>query len=854
MAVSGHRGFNWGGGVRTALVSLLALGALTPLARAERPAPRGGARGAPPPAPPPRAPASATGQDRRYALANGCYAVRSRSTGKDVVKDLTGYRASAGSAGTAEGFRMQATALGSYLFYGRKNDFMAGSGNSVKTAGSPGPSSDWRVDVSGNAFKISLPSAHKVLALSGDRLVLADSGPALFSFDQSSGCAVYPEVETGASGSPLRGKTPWGEVKGLIDLHMHMMAFEFLGGRAHCGRPWSRYGAPDALKDCPDHAATNGCGAVLENVLYGNPARCHDPGGWPTFKGWPDHKSLTHEQSYYRWVERAYMAGLRVFVNLFVENKVLCEVYPLKKNSCNEMNAVRLQNRDINALQDYIDAQHGGPGRGWFRIVTSAAQARRVIAQGKLAVIKGIEISEPFDCRVYNDVPQCDRAQIDRELAEVYGFGVRQMELINKFDNALAGVAGDNGETGVVVNGGNRLETGKYWQMQACNGPKDEEDKQQIGVYNHDEHDIGSNLLEQFLPLGAAPVYPSNSSCNARGLTDLGEHAVRRLMQRHMIIDPDHLSVRARKSLMSLVEADRYGGVVSSHSWSTPDVESRIYRRGGVITPMQGEAPNWVKHWRETRAKRDKRFYFGFGYGADENGFATQLGPRAGSNVKYPFKSFDGGVTFQRQRSGSRVFDFNKDGVAMYGMFADWYQDLHDVGGPAITRDMARGAEAYLQTWERAEGIGFGCKSGRQHFTRKGLGRMRLRYSTTKLLRRAGQPKTRGDRAWTWCVTRKRNRRRKVVNVLDRKGRVQLIASTAIGHRVLRIRPGVRAKRLRGKARKIGKGLYVRRAGKRARFVYGVRHGRVSFVGLATRTASKSRKRLRAYLKLGKLR
>src|SRR4051794_30564787 len=361
MAVPGHRGLNRGVGVCTPPVSLLALGGPTPPARAGRPAAPADAVGAPPQAPPARSLASAPGQDRRYALANGCYALRSRSTGKDVVKDLTGYRASAGSTGTAEGFRMQATALGSYLFYGKKNDFMAGSGNSVKPVGSPGPSSDWRVDVSGNAFKISLPSAGKVLALSGDRLVLADSGPALFTFEKSSGCAVYPEVETGATGSPLRGKTPWGEVKGLIDLHMHMMAFEFLGGRAHCGKPWSRYGAPDALQDCPDHTATNGCGAVLENVLYGNPARCHDPGGWPTFKGWPDHKSLTHEQSYYRWVERSYMAGLRVFVNLFVENKVLCELYPLKKNSCNEMNSVRLQNRDIDALQDYIDAQYGGP-------------------------------------------------------------------------------------------------------------------------------------------------------------------------------------------------------------------------------------------------------------------------------------------------------------------------------------------------------------------------------------------------------------------------------------------------------------------------------------------------------------
>ena len=200
--------------------------------------------------------------------------------------------------------------------------------------------------------------------------------------------------------------------------------------------------------DCPDHQVGNGCGAVLENALYGNPARCHDPVGWPTFKDWPHHDSLTHEQTYYKWLERAYMGGLRLFVNLYVENRALCELYPLKQNDCDEMASVRLQNRDLDAIQDYIDAQNGGPGRGWFRVVTDPFQARRVIAEGKLAVVKGIEVSEPFGCRVYNDQPQCDRAQIDRELDEVHGFGVRQMELINKFDNALGGVAGDSGEHG----------------------------------------------------------------------------------------------------------------------------------------------------------------------------------------------------------------------------------------------------------------------------------------------------------------------------------------------------------------------------------------------------------------------
>src|ERR671917_595951 len=160
------------------------------------------------------------------------------------------------------------------------------------------------------------------------------------------------------------------------------------------------------------------------------------------------------------------MGGLRLFVNLYVENRVLCELYPLKQNSCDEMTSVRLQDQNLNAIQDYVDAQNGGPGGGWFRIVHNPFEARRVIAQGKLAVVKGIEVSEPFGCRVYNDVPQCDRAQIDREIDAVHAMGVRQMELVNKFDNALAGVAGDSGETGLIVNAGNRLSTGKFWQMQ----------------------------------------------------------------------------------------------------------------------------------------------------------------------------------------------------------------------------------------------------------------------------------------------------------------------------------------------------------------------------------------------------
>src|SRR3954466_4476426 len=101
----------------TALVSLLALGALTAVANADHPAASANAEGAPAKAPPARSLAAATGTDRRYALANGCYALRSRSSGRHVAKDLTGYRASAGSARTAQHFPTHGTPPGTHPLF-----------------------------------------------------------------------------------------------------------------------------------------------------------------------------------------------------------------------------------------------------------------------------------------------------------------------------------------------------------------------------------------------------------------------------------------------------------------------------------------------------------------------------------------------------------------------------------------------------------------------------------------------------------------------------------------------------------------------------------------------------------------
>src|SRR5690606_39799530 len=107
----------------------------------------------------------------------------------------------------------------------------------------------------------------------------------------------------------------------------------------------------------------------------------------------------------------------------------------------------------------------------WYRIDDSPQHARAAIAQGKMAVVLGIDTSEPYGCSRYLGKPQCTEEDIDRGLDEVYDLGVRSMFLCHKYDNALCGVRFDSGTNGLVVNLGNFVTTGQFWQAETCTGP-----------------------------------------------------------------------------------------------------------------------------------------------------------------------------------------------------------------------------------------------------------------------------------------------------------------------------------------------------------------------------------------------
>ena len=662
----------------------------------------------------------------RYAMANGCY----RLGGQEIY--------------------FKPTDLGQYLLYTTDRRFLVNGGKLA----APSDATIWTAQPRGPGF---------TFANAGQQLVLG--GKDTFRPTKTTGCATYPEAGVDVSGKPHAGVTSYQEVRGYVDAHTHGMAFEFLGGDAHCGKPWDRFGAPYALVDCPDHVVTGGFGGVLEDALSGKPH--HDPIGWPTFKDWPAPNSLTHEGTYYKWLERSWRGGQRIFVNLLVENNQLCMLYPIKRNSCDDMDSVRLQAHDMYKMQDYIDAQFGGPGKGFYRIVKSPFQARKVINAGKMAVVMGIETSVPFGCSMKLDVPTCSISDIDRQLDEVRKLGVRQMELVNKFDNALAGVAGDTGTVGTLVNAANFLETGSFWDMRHCE-PVDGEshDKDQVaapGIDAGQQDALFGAIAQLGLPTIALPLYPPPDHCNSRGLTTLGEHTIKALAQRHMIFDPDHMSVKARSSALDTIDELGYHGVVSSHSWATPDAYPRIYQEGGFITPYAGDSTGFVDKWRTHVGWADPRYYWGIGYGADMNGLGAQGNPRGASvsnPVTYPFKGIEG-ATIRRQTAGLRTWDINTDGVAQYGLYPDWIQDLAQVAGAQsaadgrnITEDISRGPEAYLQMWERAEGIKpDSCRnpSLRRHVS--AVSRLvHPGMSTRAVMNAVGQPYTRLGRTFGFCA------------------------------------------------------------------------------------------------------
>ena len=578
--------------------------------------------------------------------------------------------------------------FGTFMLYDR-------SGRVISTHGpitTQNASAEWRITPKRNRFAIRSTLTQQLLLTT--------------ALPPATGCKRFPEAGLDATGRTFSGTTRSGKVSGFVDPHIHITGDMRGGGDVIYGPAFARFGIVQALgHDAKIHGKDGKLDLTGNLLRTGVPVGTHDTHGWPSFTGWPMHDTETHQQVYYVWLKRVWDAGLRLIVAQTVDDEALCRLEPRTRTTCDETHSIKNQIARLKQMQNYIDAQAGGPGRGFFRLVYSPAQAGRVIASGKLAAIIGIESSDLFDCAIRNGKSSCTRKDVDRGLAMYMRLGVSGMFVAHWLDNPFSGAALEGGSTGLFINILNRFQTGSYFKTTKC-----PEQGQGVEVHTLDQTTL--KLLAVFFPAAKAlaehpmPAYPKGLQCNVRGLTPLGHYLIRRMMAEHMLIEVDHLSERARDEVLTMAAKAHYP-LISSHNgtggvWTASELV-RLFRLGGFAAVRPDLAPALARKILKMASYKPG---FGVGIGTDTNGFASLPGPRPDAKqhpLKYPFNAYEGKVRFSPERTGTRTFDLNTDGVAHYGLFADLIADMQrapDAGQAMMA--LFRSAEAYLETWQRA--------------------------------------------------------------------------------------------------------------------------------------------------------
>lgn len=689
----------------------------------------------------------------RYSMNNQCWALLSNANGQFVERSGGTYAATAVTAAAAEPFYMQPSFLGYYLLYNSQRQLL-----SVGPAVPPGgpavanenladatQAARWFVKGVGDpTIYPPTPEVHReptpseVTAYRGfteptnnlfseftlfneadgrnlivqggsNNLVMGSPGaiPSLESFTfvprDPADCASFPEAQSNASGTTFTGTNPvTGGVLGMVDAHVHISSTNFLG-RAQWGFPFDQFGVTHALDNCDEFHGPNGSKDVV-GAAFSQDTDGHDTTGWPTFPEWPARGELLHEAIYWKWLERSWLSGLRIIVNDLVDNETLCE---LQRNvngdatqDCNSMNNAGRQAGTMYAMQDYIDAQYGGRGQGFYQITHTPAEARAVIERGQAAVILGIEISNVLDCKVnFNPLRTqepfeetgtgvnensytCTMTEtgasneILTQLNRLKGWGVQQIITNHEFDNAFGG----NGIfDGLVLNLGNRensggipgtaisnptapageTPTGEFWTTYDC--PIEGEpgfdgylwgSKGGTEMSEFNTQPVCPYLGQGGRPGGPTPCYPDGQQCNARWLTPLGLYLYSRIMELGIIFDIDHLEQEMKTQALELAEAQNPPyPFVSTHGTfggTFVDQARRILSNGGTLYPSIGSVNGFLNDMTETRnewVNAGSPGLFGFGFGTDTNGLSAQQGPRSSGQITaqpltYPFTLF----------------------------------------------------------------------------------------------------------------------------------------------------------------------------------------------------------------------
>jgi microsomal dipeptidase-like Zn-dependent dipeptidase len=479
---------------------------------------------------------------------------------------------------------------------------------------------------------------------------------------------------------------------------------------------------------------------------------------------------LLHQQMYVDWVYRAYRHGLRLMVMTITNSRTLCENFHRSPGApCSDDGVIAAQ---IDATRRMLDAIAEREG-GWIRLARSSREAAEIIRENRLALVLGVEVDTLFGCGVEGDA-RCRSASYAAALDWLYGAGVRQITPIHLVDNGFGGAsifddhmnvnqlylrdtllepdpAGCRDErVDFEFTGGSAslaaamVTAGRFYLPRYPRSPNGRAGHCNVRGLTSDGEELVRNLMRKGVLIDlehmsdraterTLELAQANCANLARGRTCyplLTSHTWPRDLKRRLsqgeevgFVRPGEVieaTTELQKSRASFAAIRNLGGVVGVIT-----NQGRLYRDEDGASQIADECPTSSESVARALAYAAEQMggRGGVGFGTDFNGFAGQPGPRFGAHacgdrgtpdsraeLAYPFADYFGAAT-PCTRAGDRDFDFNRDGLAHYGLLPDLIADMKLVGGSSGAIDaLFSSARAYVEMWERAERV---ARSGR---------------------------------------------------------------------------------------------------------------------------------------------
>jgi microsomal dipeptidase-like Zn-dependent dipeptidase len=183
----------------------------------------------------------------------------------------------------------------------------------------------------------------------------------------------------------------------------------------------------------------------------------HDRSGYPYFKGWPRHTSLSHQQMYVDWLKRAWQGGLRLVHMDVLSNPIMAWAYKTTSvllggnKTPNPVDEEWNIDRQIKAARAFAKMPDV---KDWLAIATSASEAEAIVREGKLAVVLGVEADNlggftmdpgfralAAKAKAHAASKNAVRKKLRAYLKKLHGLGVRHVFPVHVFDNVFGGAA-----------------------------------------------------------------------------------------------------------------------------------------------------------------------------------------------------------------------------------------------------------------------------------------------------------------------------------------------------------------------------------------------------------------------------